>query len=143
MAKQVAIGGRTFSIARCSAIEALDLELSLAKAGGSWIAGLDVRELAGLFGSAGDAGRVALGVQLAQGLGEVAQKLTHAELVRLMSLVFGHCSCDGTTITDINSTFADRPRDIWLAFLEALKVNLGPLGEGLLSNSSAATQPKP
>ena len=113
MALQKTIGGRLFSISRCSAIEALDLELALGNA------------------------------QVSEGLGGMCGKLAHAELVRLMTMVFGHCSCEGATITDLNVTFADRPRDIWEAFMAAVEHNLGPLGEGSPTASSAATQPKP
>jgi hypothetical protein len=135
-ALQKVINGRTYSFDRCAAIEALDLELSLAKVGASEFANVDVAAFASLAGQ-DDALRAALGLQLAESLGRIAKNLTHAELVRLMTLVFQYVSCDGVTITNLNVTFADRPRDIWMVFVEALKVNLGPLGEGLLTKSPA------
>jgi hypothetical protein len=113
-ANTLTIGGRTVVITRCAATEALDLELSLTKVVGGGI------------GSVLDSPD---GIMAA--LGGVARQLTHAELLRLMNLVFQYVTVDGQPVKDINSTFADRPRDIWEVFLEAVKHNLGPLGDWL------------
>lgn len=140
MAIQKVIGDRTYSFARVSAVNALDLELSLAKVinTGDLLGSLDLSVLE-VFKkdpksrTAEDTVKLAgLGVQMATMFTEIAQRLTHQELVRLMKMVFDVVSCDGVTIENINKTFENRPRDIWLVFIEGLKVNLGPLGEGLL-----------
>jgi hypothetical protein len=112
--KQLTVGGRAVVILRCSAVEALDLELSMAKVLGGGIAAA--------MGSPDDA---------AAAVGTIAKQLTHAELLRLMNMVFQYVSVDGEKIIDINSTFADRPRDIWEVFAAAVEHNLGPLGDWL------------
>jgi hypothetical protein len=130
------IGGRTYTFSRVSALKALDLELSLAKVAGSWLAGIDLDVVAGMLKGGDDSGRAAFGLMMAQGISDIAQKLTLAELTRLMGLVFEYVSVNGTSIGDrIDEAFQDLPMDNWLVFIEALKVNLGPLGEGLLKGS--------
>lgn len=125
------IGGRSFAFRRCSATTALDIELSLAKVGASELGNFDWAALSGLAGN-DDAIKLAIGTQIGGIVGGIAQKLSLAELKRLMVLVFNHVDCDGKTIADdIDQVFADRPGDIWTAFIEGLKVNLGPLGDVL------------
>lgn len=113
--KTLTVGGRTVVITRCSATDALDLELSLTKAVGGGI---------GEAMSSPDGAAAAIGA--------VAKQLTHAELLRLMNLVFKHVIIDGAPVTNIDSAFCDRPRDVWEVFFEAVKHNLGPLGDWLL-----------
>jgi hypothetical protein len=111
---QIMVGGRSVVIVRCSATEALDLELSLTKVVGGGI---------GLALDSQDATVAAIG--------GVAQKLSHAELLRLMNMLFKYVTIDGQKIVNIDSAFCDRPRDIWEVFIESVKHNLGPLGEWL------------
>ena len=143
MAAQKTIGGRAYLFSRCSAIEALDLELSLAKVGAEGIATMDMQSLFTLIGDAEQL-QARFGLEVAGVLAMVAQKLTHAELTRLMGIVFQYVDIDGKTIggekSDINKAFADRPRDIWEAFIESLKVNLGPLGEGIRAKLKKAVE---
>ena len=112
--KTLTVGGRQIFIGRCSAIEALDLELSLAKTVGGGIAAMS--------GSVDDA---------VAAVGTIAKQLTLAELQRLMNMVFGYVMIDNQKIIDINSAFADRPRDIWEVFIACIEHNLGPLGAWL------------
>jgi hypothetical protein len=140
---QKVIGGRTYSLGRASATQQLDLQLSLVRVGAQELATLDfgavLRSLDAVKQSRSTAGAEGLVSDLLDRVGAVAQKLTHRELVRLMELVFQHVSCDGVTITSIDEIFVDRPVDLWLAFLEALKVNLGPLVAGLPLGSGVPT----
>jgi hypothetical protein len=133
------IGGRTFSIRRCSATNALDLELSLAKVGASELVNFDWDVLKGLGGD-NTATMLAVGTQIGGLIGGIAQKLSLTELKRLMTIVFNHTDCDGRTIGDkIDETFADRPADIWQAFIAALDHNLRPFGRALLKSSPDAS----
>lgn len=133
------IGGRTFRFRRCSATNALDLELSLARAGASGLAGFDWEALKGL---SGDAMKLAIGTQIGEVVGSIAQKLSLADLKRLMVLVFNHTDCDGATIGDrIDEVFADRPAEIWQAFIGALDHNLRPFVAALPNGSSSAANP--
>lgn len=109
--KTLTVGGRQVFIARCSAVEALDLELSLAKVVGGGVAAA--------LGSVDDA---------AAAVGTIAKQLTLAELTRLMNMVFNYVMIDNQKIIDLNSAFADRPRDIWEVFVACVEHNLGPLG---------------
>jgi hypothetical protein len=143
MAVQKTIGGRAYTFSRCSTVEALDLELSLAKVGAESVATMDLQALFSLLGDDGKL-QAQFGLEIAGVLAGIAQKLTHAELTRLMGIVFQYVDIDGKTIggekSDLNKAFADRPRDIWQAFLEALSVNLGPLGEGLVAKLKKAAE---
>jgi hypothetical protein len=136
------IGGRSYSFRRCSATNALDLELSLAKVGASELVNFDWSALGGL---AGDelAMKMVMATQIGGMIGGIAQKLTLVELKRLMVLVFNHTDCDGRTIGErIDETFADRPADIWQVFIGALIHNLRPFGSVLLTNSPNASTAK-
>ena len=119
------IGGRTVEICRCAATEALDLELSIAKVAGS-------ADIVAMLTSKGSADEMA---DIIRVVGGVAKSLTHAELLRLMNMLFQYVSFDGKVFRDINEDFSDRPRDIWEVFIEAIMHNLGPLGEGLRKSS--------
>lgn len=112
--KTLTVGGRSIFITRCSATEALDLELSLAKTVGGGIAAA--------LGSTDDA---------VAAVGAIAKQLTLEELKRLMNMVFNYVMIDNQKIIDINSSFADRPRDIWEVFIACIEHNLGPLGDWL------------
>lgn len=109
--RTLTVGGRSVYITRCSAIEALDLELSLAKTVGGGIAAA--------MSSTDDA---------VAAVGAIAKQLSLAELQRLMNIVFAYVMIDNQKIIDINSAFADRPRDIWEVFVACIEHNLGPLG---------------
>lgn len=136
------IGGRSYSFRRCSATNALDLELSLAKVGASELVNFDWDVFKGLAGDQA-ALSMAIGAQIGGVIGGIAQKLSLAELKRLMVLVFNHTDCEGRTIADkIDETFADRPADIWQVFIAALDHNLRPFGRVLLKNSPDASSAK-
>jgi len=130
---EISIGGRTIEIHRCSAMEALDLELSIARVAGN----VDISAI-----TAAGAGKLAEAVALGlvDVIGGIAKNLTHAELVRLMEMQFKYIRIDGKPFRDINEDFSDRPKDIWEVFIAAIKHNLGPLGEGLLQKSPPASQ---
>jgi hypothetical protein len=125
---EISIGSRTIEIHRCAATEALDLELSIARVAGN----IDISAI-----TAAGAGKLAEAVALglADVVGGIAKNLTHAELLRLMNMLFQYVRIDGKPFRDINEDFADRPKDIWEVFIAAIKHNLGPLGEGLLPKS--------
>jgi hypothetical protein len=125
------IGGRTVQIFRCTAVEALDLELSILRAVGK----VDVASLT--QASTGDL-HGALTAGLLDMFGGMAKNLSHAELLRLMNMLFQYVTIDGQKFRDINESFADRPRDVWQVFVEAIKHNLGPLVGGLLTGSNPA-----
>lgn len=118
------IGGRTLEIHRCTAVEGLDLQLSLLKVVGK----LDIAPL--VAAAAGDVG-AALALGISDLVANVAKGLTVAELTRLMDMVFKYMSIDGVQFRDINENFADRPLDVWQAFIAAVEHNLGPLVEEL------------
>lgn len=137
-----AIGGRTYSFRRCSATNALDLELSLAKVGASELVNFDWSALKGLAGDQ-NAMMLAIGTQIGALIGGIAQKLSLGELKRIMTIVFQHTDCGGMTIGDrIDEVFADRPADIWQAFMAALDHNLRPFGRVLLNGSPSGASVK-
>lgn len=113
--KSLTVGGREIVITRCAPVEALDLELSLAKVVGGGIAAA--------IGASSD--------DLVAAVGQMARQLSLAELTRLMNLVFQYVQIDGQKVLDINSSFCDRPRDIWEVFAACVEHNLGPLGDWL------------
>lgn len=112
--KTLTVGGRQVFITRCSAIEALNLELTLARTVG---------------------GGIAMATESADGavaaVGAIAKQLSLEELTRLMNMVFQYVMIDNQKIIDINSAFADRPRDVWEVFVACIEHNLGPLGAWL------------
>lgn len=113
--KTLTVGGREITITRCTATEALDLELSIARVIGGGIAAV--------LGSSSD--------DLAAAVGQMARQLTLTELKRLMNMVFQYVYVDNAKIVDIDSAFCDRPRDIWEVFAACVEHNLGPLGDWL------------
>ena len=125
------IGGRTLEIHRCAATQGLDLQLSLLKVVGKV-------EIAPLIAAAkGDIG-AALAGGITEVVANIAKNLTLTELTRLMNLVFtDYVHIDGKRFDDLNADFADRPLDMWLAFIAACEHNLGPLVDELRKNSSA------
>jgi hypothetical protein len=118
------IGGRTVRINRCAAVQALDLELSIAKVAGS----VDISSAMSASKGQLDA---AIAIGLAEMVAGIAQKLTLAELERLMNMLFAYVTIDGKPFRDLNEDFAERPWDVWETFAAAIEYNLGPLGEGL------------
>lgn len=130
--KTVDIGGRQVTITRCSATQALDLQLALAKVVGDVDVGLLMDD------------KVPDTVKASEAMGiltHAAKSLTLAELTRIMLIVLQHTMIDGKKFKGIDEDFADRPLDLWQAFIEGLKHNLGPLVAGLLRSSSPAATP--
>ena len=129
------IGGRTFEFFRCTAVEGIDLQLSLLKVVGK----VDTTPLFAI--AKGDVG-AALALGLSEVVANVAKNLTTAELQRLMEMVLKYASIDGRSFKDLNEAFADRPLDLWLAFIAAVEHNLGPLFDELRRKSAGATTQK-
>ena len=131
------IGGRTYEILRCSATQALDLQLSLLKVAGK----LDISPL--LAAAKGDVGS-ALALGITEVVANVAKNLTLSELTRLMNLVFtDYLQIDGKRFQHLDSDFSERPLDIWQAFIAAVEHNLGPLVDEFRRKSSSAQATTP
>jgi hypothetical protein len=130
----LSVGGRTITILRCAATEALDLELSLARVLGS------ADSTAAQAAVSGDI-RSAIALGLLDMVAGVARNLTLAELTRLMEMLFKYIMIDGKSFRNINEDFADRPGDIWKVFVGAVVHNLGPLGDVLPKKSNTPPIP--
>ena len=131
--KTTTIGGRSIVITRCAATEALDLQLALARLLGGADTVAAAAAGSGNFGSALEMGLLGM-------VSGIASKLSHAELLRLMNIVFKYVQIDGQPVGDINSTFANRPRDIWEVFVAAVAHNLGPLADWLRERFQSQNQ---
>jgi hypothetical protein len=111
-------------------VEALDLELSLAKVAGS----ADTTAFNAVVG--GDL-KAALALGVLDMVGGIAKNLSLRELTRLMDMLFQYVTINGQKVVDLNEAFSNRPRDVWEVFVAAVKHNLGPLGEWLRERSAS------
>lgn len=113
--KNYEAGGRTFSIGTLPAIEAIKVEVAVARVIGeplfkAFVASKDSKDEL----DDATAGAAAIGVLLS--------KMDSTELLNTMSIVFGCVTCDGQRI-ELNSTFTGRNKELWQVFIAALQFN--------------------
>lgn len=114
------IGDRTYSFGTIPALEAVAVEVSIAKVIGEPLfkAFTEVKKPgveAGSDDEAGAAGAAAIGLLLS--------KMDAAELTSTMKTVFTYVGYQGKTRVDINADFTGRNKELWQVFIYALRYN--------------------
>lgn len=125
MDKQQTIGDRTYSFGTIPALEAVRVEVSVARVIGEPLfkAFMDAKKTGSSEADAEQAGAAAIGLLLS--------KMDADELLVTMETVFKYVSCDGKRV-DINVTFTGRNKELWQVFVGALRFNFSDfLPEGL------------
>jgi hypothetical protein len=113
--KDVIIGGRKFSFGTIPAIEAVRIEVAVARVIGEPLFKAFMATKNGeAKDNAQEAGAAAIGLLLT--------KMNADELIVTMESVFTYVSCDGKRV-DINTTFTGRNKELWQAFIAALQFN--------------------
>lgn len=131
--KDTVIGGRKFSFGTIPAVEAVRIEVAVARVIGEPLfkAFMATKDGATKDNSQ-EAGAAAIGLLLT--------KMDANELIITMESVFTYVSCDGKRV-DINSTFTGRNKELWQAFIAALQFNFSdffPDGLSALTTSKEA-----
>lgn len=122
------IGDRTFTFGTIPAMEAVKVEVSVARVIGEPLfkAFMDAKKTGSAEEDAEQAGATAIGLLLS--------KMDAKELLETMQTVFQYVSCDGKR-TDINATFTGRNKELWQVFIAALRFNFSDfLPEGLFAS---------
>lgn len=126
------IGGRTFSFGVIPAIEAVKVEIAIARVIGEPLfkAFMDAKKTGSTEQEAEQAGATAIGLLLS--------KMNADELLETMETVFKYVTCDGRRV-DINATFTGRNKELWQVFIAALRFNFSDfLPEGLFASVQGA-----
>lgn len=109
--KTVQINGRNFSIGMLPAIEAIKVEVAVARVIGE--------PLFKAFVTKQDGDEQTMG---AAAIGLLLSRMNADDLLTTMQTVFTYVSCDGQRI-ELNSTFTGRNREVWEVFIAALQFN--------------------
>jgi hypothetical protein len=114
--KQQTISGRQYSFGTIPAVEALQIEVSIARVIGEPLfkAFMDIKVTGMTKEIAMQAGATAIGL--------MASKMDAEELQRDMEIVMKYVSCDGQRIPDLNF-FTGRNRELWEVFFAGLRHN--------------------
>lgn len=121
MSKTQEIGGRRFDFGVIPAEEAVEVEVAIAKVIGEPA----LRALMELDEDEKKSGKVSKEKMMAiaaTAVGLLSSRMDAKELLATMKAVFKYASCDGERI-DINKHFTGRNKDLWLAFVHALRFN--------------------
>lgn len=132
MDNQKQIGDRTYSFGSIPAMEAVKVEVAIARVIGEPLfkAFMDAKKTGSTESDAEQAGATAIGLLLA--------KMNADELVQTMETVFKYVSCEGKRV-EINATFTGRNKELWLVFIAALRFNFSDfLPEGLFASVQKA-----
>lgn len=110
------IGDRTFSFGTIPAMEAVKVEVAVARVVGEPLfkAFMDAKKTGSTEADAEQAGAAAIGLLLS--------KMDAEELLATMETVMNYVSCDGKRV-DINATFTGRNKELWQVFIAALRFN--------------------
>lgn len=122
------IGDRTFSFGVIPALEAVKVEVAIARVIGEPLfkAFMDAKKTGSAEQEAEQAGATAIGLLLS--------KMNADELLETMKTVFQYVTCDGKRV-DINVTFTGRNKELWQVFIAALRFNFSDfLPEGLFAS---------
>lgn len=113
---QKLINDRTFAFGMIPAIEAVKVEVSIARVIGEPLfrAFMDAKKTGSDEAAAEQAGAAAIGL--------MASHMDADELLKTMNTVFQYITCDGKRV-DINTTFTGRNKELWQVFIEALRFN--------------------
>lgn len=132
--KNFEINGRTFSIGMLPAIEAVKVEVAVARVIGeplfkAFVAAKDSKESV----DEAAAGAAAIGLLLS--------KMDSTELLNTMATVFAYVTCDAQRI-ELNSTFTGRNKELWQVFIAALQFNFEDFFPDNLLASLPSVKPK-
>ncbi len=110
------IGERTYSFGTIPPVEAVRVEVSVARVIGEPLfkAFMDAKKTGSTEKDAEQAGATAIGLLLS--------KMDADELLATMETVFKYVTCDGKRV-EINATFTGRNKDLWQVFIAALRFN--------------------
>lgn len=128
MDNQLTIKDRTFSFGIIPPVEAVRVEVAVAKVIGEPLfkAFMDAKKTGSTAQDAEQAGAAAIGMLLS--------KMDADELLATMETVFKYVSCDGKRV-EMNSTFVGRNKELWQVFVQALRFNFSDfLPEGLFAS---------
>ena len=126
------IGERTYSFGTIPPVEAVRVEVSVARVIGEPLfkAFMDAKKTGSTEKDAEQAGATAIGLLLS--------KMDADELLATMETVFKYVTCDGKRV-EINATFAGRNKELWLVFIAALRFNFSDfLPAGLFASVQSA-----
>lgn len=116
MENQKQINGRTFAFGVIPPVEAIRVEVAIARVIGEPLfkAFMDSKKPGEATQDAEAAGAAAIGM--------LASKMNADELIATMQTVFNYVNVDGKRV-DINATFAGRNKEVWQVFIAALRFN--------------------
>ena len=126
------IGDRTFTFGTIPAMEAVKVEVSVARVIGEPLfkAFMDAKKTGSTEKDAEQAGATAIGLLLS--------KMDADELLATMETVFKYVTCDGKRV-EINATFSGRNKELWQVFIAALRFNFSDfLPAGLFASVQSA-----
>jgi hypothetical protein len=125
---QQTIGGRQYSFGTIPAMEAIHVEVSIAKVIGEPLfkAFMDTKKTGVAKEDAKRAGVLAIG--------QMAAKMDAEDITKTMTTVFKYVSCDGKRV-EIDAHFTGRPKELWEVFLAALRFNFSDFLPEDLSSS--------
>lgn len=108
------IGGRTFTFGIIPAVEAIRVEVAIARVIGEPLFKAFMDGQAGGGQDAEAAGAAAVGL--------LCSKMDADQLIATMTTVFNYVTCDGKRV-EMNATFNGRNKEVWQAFIAALRFN--------------------
>jgi hypothetical protein len=126
------IGERTYSFGTIPPVEAVRVEVSVARVIGEPLfkAFMDAKKTGSTEKDAEQAGATAIGLLLS--------KMDADELLATMETVFKYVTCDGKRV-EINATFAGRNKELWQVLIAALRFNFSDfLPAGLFASVQSA-----
>lgn len=130
VSKDFELNGRKFSFGTIPALEAIDVEVSVAKVIGEPL-------FAAFTGDAESAeSKEALG---ATAIGLMLSKMDAKELKATIEKVFAYVNVDGTKVI-IDMHFTGKNKELWIVFIQALRFNFSDfLPESLLTSLKEKT----
>ena len=132
MENQKQIGDRTYSFGSIPAMEAVKVEVAIARVIGEPLfkAFMDAKKTGSAESDVEQAGASAIGLLLS--------KMNADELLQTMETVFKYVSCEGKRV-EINATFTGRNKELWQVFIAALQFNFSDfLPAGLFASVQQA-----
>jgi hypothetical protein len=115
MSKELRIGDRTYTFGMLPAVEAVKVEIAIAKVIGEPL----FQSLVAADKVDGVVNKEAIG---AAAIGMLTSRMNADELLQTMETVFNHTSVNGERI-EINSAFTGRNVELWKVFIGGLRYN--------------------
>lgn len=128
------IGERTFSFGTLPAVEAIRVEVAIARVIGEPLfkAFMESRQADSDEAGTESAGATAIGLMMS--------RMDADELIDTMETLFKYVSVNGKRV-DINADFTGKNKELWLVFIAALRFNFSDfLPEGLFSSLPSQLQ---